>query len=198
MQLTSSSIQDHIPYYLSQEAKDNLVATLADFPRKINYYINKFQDEILQGDGWNSFVVFNYENGQKQPIKGILLSNSCDISPDNKRPIPPTYTFAPIVKLSAYTQQLSAAGVSEEQIQNKIIAIKEQTVTTLFYLPKDGNLDEDYVAILSEANSIPSQAFYERKDRQKIFTLSQVGFYLFVFKLSIHFCRFHEEVDRFN
>lgn len=196
-QITAESIHQQIPYYLSQAAKENLAKALQEFPRCIDYYIDRYQDEVLQGDGWNSFVVVNVENGERKPIKGILLTNSCDVAPENKRESPPTFTFAPIIKLSNYVQRLLAAGLSQQVIDDKVAAIKEQNITNLFYLPKGAHLDNDYVALLGDVHTVPLKVFQERQDRQKLFTLGQTGFYLFVLKLSVHFCRFHEEVDRF-
>ncbi len=194
--ITAAYIQDQIPYYLSQEAKDSLVKALEDFPSPIDYYINLFPEDVLQGDGWNSFVVVDYASGNRKSVRGILLTNSCDISPANPREFPPTFTFAPIIKLKGYQQKLLEAGIAQQQIDDKVIAIKEQKVTTLFYLPQGEKLDEDYIALLSDVHTIPKQVFEARVDRQKLFTLSQVGFYLFVLKLSVHFCRFHEEIAR--
>lgn len=195
-QINAETIRQQIPYYLSQSAKEHLVKSLQEFPRRIDYYIDRYKDEVLQGDGWNSFVVVNIENGERKPIKGILLTNSCDVASENKREFPPTFTFAPIIKLSNYVQKLSEADLDTQQIDDKIIAIKEQNITNLFYLPKGANLDDDYVALLGDIHTVPSRIFQEHSDRKKLFTLSQTGFYLFVLKLSVHFCRFHEEVNR--
>lgn len=195
-QITAESIQQQIPHYLSQAAKENLAKSLQEFPRRIDYYIDRYQNEVLQGDGWNSFVVVNIENGERKPIKGILLTNSCDVAPENKREFPPAFTFAPIIKLGNYVQRLLMAGLSQQVIDDKVAAIKEQNITNLFYLPKGAHLDNDYVALLGDVHTVPLKVFQERQDRQKLFTLSQTGFYLFVLKLSVHFCRFHEEVNR--
>jgi len=66
----------------------------------------------------------------------------------------------------------------------------------MFYLPAGISLDEDYVALLSEISSFPLSMFLEEEGRSRFVTLNMVGFYLFLFKLSIHFCRFHENVER--
>lgn len=196
--ITIESLQEQIPFYLSQEAKDNLVKALDEFPKSFNYYINLYPEEVLQGDGWNSFVVFDFGNGERKSVRGILLTNSCDMAPENKREFPPTFTFAPIIKLNNYLKKLEIAGLTKQQIDNKVIAIKEQRISTLFYLPKGAKLDDDYIALLGDVHTVPLQVFEAREDRQKLFTLSQAGFYFFVFKLSVHFCRFHEEVPRYS
>ena len=100
MQITSESIKDQIPYYLSQKAKEHLVKALDNFPRQIDYYISLYPNETLQGDGWNSVDVIRFEDGARKLIKGLLLSNSCDIAPENKRDLPTKLSFASMVKLN--------------------------------------------------------------------------------------------------
>ena len=196
MQVTTESIKEQIPYYLTQKAKDNLAKALDSFPRQIDYYIDQFENQILQGDGWTSITVFSFETGERRMVKAMLLSNSCDVAPDNKRIFPTKLTFAPIIKLNRYRELLNKAGLDEKQVLEKVAAIKEQKVTALFYLPKGAGLDEEYIALLDDLHTVPYQAFSIQSEKQKVFTLGQVGFYLFLLKLSVHFCRFHEEIHR--
>ncbi|MGZ5601252.1 MAG: hypothetical protein ACXWFX_11735, partial [Methylobacter sp.] len=63
---------------------------------------------------------------------------------------------------------------------------------------KGGYLESDHIVLLDDLHTLPVKLFCEKNDREKQFTLSQAGFYLFLFKLSIHFCRFHENVLRDN
>jgi hypothetical protein len=196
MQITSESIKDQIPYYLSQKAKENLAKALDNFPRQIDYYTNLYPEEALQGDGWTSVDVIRFEDGARKLIKALLLSNSCDIAPENKRDLPTRLSFASMVKLSRYQGLLIRAGLNEKQIDAKVQAIREQRITSLVYLPKGSALDEDYVALLDDIHTVPYKAFGARNEKKKLFTLSNVGFYLFVLKLSVHFCRLHEEVVR--
>lgn len=196
MGITVENIKDHIPYYLAQEAKEGLVKALRDFPEKMNYYTTTHPDELLQGDGWNSLDIINVETAERKSIKGIILSNSCDISTENIRDIPARIVFAPIIPLSNYENLLAQRGVDPNKVSSKISSIKKQQVTSLFYLPKGGYLESDHIAVLDDLHTLPVQRFCEKTDRRKQFTLSQVGFYLFLFKLSIHFCRFHENVFR--
>lgn len=196
MQITAESIKDQIPYYLSQNAKENLVKALDNFPRQVNYYTDKYPREALQGDAWTSVDVVRFEDGVRKQIRAVLLSNSCDIDPANKRELPPKLTFASMVRLNRYEKLLVNAGLEERQVTDKVNAIKEQRVTSLMYFPKGGALEDDYVALLDDVHTLPSQVFESKTDHTKLFTLSDVGFYLFVLKLSVHFCRLHEEVAR--
>ncbi|MGB4812911.1 MAG: hypothetical protein WBP13_10605 [Methylophilaceae bacterium] len=195
MQVTSDSIKEQIPYYLTQKAKENLAKALDNFPRGIEYYINRYEDEVLQGDGWASISIINFDTAEKRLIKGILLTNSCDIAVDNKREFPVKLTFAPIIKLGSYVALLTSK-IDKKKIEDKIVAIKEQKITSVFYLPKGAGLEEDYIALLDDLHTVPYSVFSSQENRKKIFTLGQVGFYLYLLKLSVHFCRFHEEIPR--
>ena len=188
--------QGSIPYYLSQKAKEHLAKALDQFPRQIDYYTNLYKEEFLQGDCWTSVDVLRFEDGAKKSIRALLLSNSCDAAPENKRDLPTKLSFASMVKLERYVDLLKNAGLDQKQIEAKVVAIKEQRVTSLVYFPKGAALEEDYVALLDDIHTVPSQAFIARNEKTKLFALSNVGFYLFVLKLSVHFCRLHEEVVR--
>jgi hypothetical protein len=104
--------------------------------------------------------------------------------------------FAPLVRLAAYKALLDCSGIGAERVAAKIDAIKAQRTTSIFYLPAGNILDEDYVVRLDEAQSMPVAAHTARSDRGKLFTLSNTGFYMLVFKLSVHFCRLQEKVSR--
>lgn len=195
MEISQNSIQDQIPYYLAQESKANLVEALNSFPN-VNYYIGLYKEAILQGDGWSKLEIIRFEDGTRKTIKGIILSNSCDIDPQNSRPMPPRLTFAPIIKLMAFVKTLEDNGLDRQQISSRLEAIREQKITTIFYLPKGQELDDEYIAILDDLHSLPFNVFENHPERSKLFTLSQIGFYLFILKLSVHFCRFHENIVR--
>lgn len=194
MEITQESIQNQIPSYLTREAKTNLIKALNDFP-KINYYTNINLNGYLQGDGWPAFEIISFETQEKKSVRGIILSNSCDIDSENKRDFPVKINFAPIIRLDNYLSKLKAASLDKEKIQNKENSIRKQLVSSLFYLPQGERLETDYVALLDDIHSIPLSHF-KQQTTQKLFTLSQVGFYLFLFKISVHFCRFQEGINR--
>jgi hypothetical protein len=193
--MAPDQIVDHIPTYLPLADQQKLLAQLRDFENQ-NYYTTKYVEDLLQGDGWSGFDVFNFSDGRRDLIKGIALSNSCDIDPANRRDVPTRIVFAPLVPVSNYVRLLQAATITAEQISNKIDAIRRQLITSLFYLPKGGNLDEDHIALLDDLHNIPLGAFDARKEKAKLFTLSQMGAYLLLLKISIHFCRFSEHLVR--
>ena len=184
----------HFPDYLTRPEKTRLAEALEQY-ENANYYTRMWPDDLLQGDGWSGLDIISVENGDRGRVKGITLSNSCDIDPTNRRDMPARITFAPLVTLRGFKDRLSEAGMAANQIDDKIAAIRKQYVTSLFYLPTGANLSEDHIALLDDLHTLPLRMF-QNADRPKLFTLSQAGFYLFVVKLSIHFCRFSEGISR--
>ncbi len=196
MEISLQSIQDYLPYYLTDEDKKAIAHALDTFPAGFQYYCSGYEHATLQGDGWYGFQVFNFFSGEKAGVYGIVLSNSCDISPENSRNTPIKITFAPLMRLASFKRALHAAGVADQVIESKMASIRRQENTELFYLPALGAEDEDFVAVLSDLHSMPHSVFADSTVMQKRFTLSMYGFYLFLMKLSIHFCRFQEKLDR--
>jgi len=194
--ITVDQIRDHIPKYLTAREQEELVEQLKNFENR-NYYTRRHPDSMLQGDGWSSIQIVRFEDGVRDKIKGILLSNSCDIDISNPRDLPPRVVFAPLIRLADYEEALKRrTTLKPHQIDAKIEAIRKQRVSSLFFLPRGAGLDADHMAILDDLHSIPLNSFREEIGRLKLFTLGQMGFYLFLLKLSIHFCRFQEGISR--
>lgn len=201
MTFDADSFRQQIPYYLTADPGQKVLVSelkaLIEGAEK-GYFIpagyNNFKAEMLQGDGWPGFQVFSFKSGKAHATRGIVLSNSCDLSKDNVRVVSPRVTFAPIVKLSKIVERFETHGLDNNKVASRLTEIKAQRVTNMFYLPADGLLAEDHIALLDDLHSMPVEAY--SRDAQKMFTLSMAGFYLFVFKLSVHFCRLHENVKR--
>lgn len=199
MTFDAEQLKSQIPYYLTAKPEqDELIRNLDALSRgaTAGYYIRAARepdaDSMLQGDGWRGLQLYSFDSGERRPIQGVVLSNSCDISKDNKRVVPPKIVFAPIVKLSAIEARFNDRGLQQDAISNRISSIKNQSVTSIFYLPAGGPFQEDRVVLLDDIHSMPVSA---HTAGEKLFTLSMAGFYLFAFKLSVHFCRLQENVD---
>lgn len=198
MKFGSISIEDQIPFYLSQEEKVGLAEVLKGWPRSIEYYIKRYEDEVLQGDAWTKLPIRNFATGELAHVDGIVLSNSCQIDVANDRHLPAKVTIAPLIDLEKYAALLESNGVSKDQISAKLLAIKEQRVHNIFFLPAGSDIQKDQIAMLDDVFSFPVKALDQsgKGANRKLATLGMVGFYLFVLKLSIHFCRLHENVER--
>jgi len=199
MAALKDDIRKHLPSYLTMPQKDALAKAFSTYPLlQTDYYISgKYRDEMLQGDCWRSLKIINFETQQKKNASGIILSNSCDIAPENNRDIPTNFVFSPVVKLSIYAERLEKSRIDRERIKARLDSIRRQEVTSAFYLPNvAGGLDDEYIAFLDTIHTMPTNALKIGTENIKRFTLSMVGFYMFLFKLSVHFCRMGENVLR--
>lgn len=202
MNFDVESLQHHIPSYLTALDQRALVKELNAISSggAASYVLSSHNDAFravtLQGDGWRGFQLYLFETGERRSVRGLVLSNSCDVDPVNLRDVPARIIFAPLVKLSAYKALLEKSGIDQRRITQKIGAIKAQKTTNIFFLPSGGALKEDCVVRFDEAHSMPLAAHADSADRKKLFTLSNTGFYMLVLKLSVHFCRLQEKVNR--
>jgi hypothetical protein len=195
-------IKIFLPKYLSEEDSKKLFDELKGFPTNIDerFYTTHLdnQDIIFQGDGLRDFTVINLPNEKfyKSPI--IVFSNTCDTDEKNSRVFPSNLVYAPIFSLKSYQNKILAEGLKDEKsIKNHIDDIKKQRITQILYLPQGAKLPEDCIVFLDRVNHCDNKSV-PREDisKQKIFVLSNYGFYLFLIKLSIHFTRIQEKVDR--
>lgn len=191
-----------LPRYLSSETSKTLFENLEQFtrnPEKIQSLMycppDYYSHEILQGDGINIYL-----GESKTPSPVMVLSNSCDVDINNRRYFDSFLLYSPIISLEKYKNKLiKSKQHSELQIRDHIADIKKQHITQIFYLPKGRNLSSEYLIFFDKTNNIRNQEISRDTLQQyKQFTLSQTGFYLFLFKISIHFTRMMEGIDRDN
>ncbi|MFA5597647.1 MAG: hypothetical protein WDA26_08785 [Pusillimonas sp.] len=195
-------IRIYLPKFLSAESERELFKGLKDFPENIDdrLYTTYLTDTkiIYQGDGLNNLLVVNLPMSEIKPAPSIILSNTCDIDLQNERNFPSQIVYAPIFSLEKYKQTLlKKSKKSNKQIIDHINAIKKQEITQVFYLPKlEGKLEESIV-FLDRVNNMPNNLIERDKiTSNRIFTLSDYGAYLFLLKLSIHFTRVQDKVER--
>jgi hypothetical protein len=127
---------------------------------------------------------------------GIVLSNTCDMAPENRRLYSSSIIYAPIMDLQKYVENLQINNIREDTINNHITDIRKQAVTSMLFLPSNSKMPDSIVfldRIMSVDNSYISR---EELNSKRLFSLSDYGFYLLLFKLSVHFSRIQEKVNR--
>ncbi len=202
MTFDADSLQQQIPYYLTAEDRRVLVEELKAISQggAASYFLSNFRDrfkeDTLQGDGWRGFQLFNFDTGKRRTVQGLVLSNSCDIDSDNQRDVPVRVIFAPLVKLADYEDVLRSSDIDNRKVDDKLASIRAQKISNMFFLPAEGPMTEDHVVRLDDVHSMPFSTHTSDKGREKLFTLSNTGFYMLVLKLSVHFCRLHENLNR--
>lgn len=191
-----------LPKYLSDSQVKSLFENLKNFPNNIeNKFYGSYHEKgiIFQGDILKGFTIANlkkkvfYEN-----IPVVILSNTCDIDVNNVRMFDSSICYSPILTLQSYAQMLLREKLKDEtSIQNHVENIKKQRITQIIYLPKGGKLPEDCIAFLDRINHIDSSEIDRGKlDESRLAVMSNYGFYIFLTKLSIHFTRIQEKIDR--
>jgi hypothetical protein len=194
----------YLPQYLSATSLDGMFEDIQKFVQtgsSEEVYTSglKDQDQIFQGDALNElpFITFPHDSAPFN-CKAIVLSNSCDINPENPRPFNSHLIYSPIWRLSAYIELLTKKGINEEKLINHIIDIKSQVVTQILYLPQhhDGP-NEDCIVFLDRiCHCDCAYIDHENIRDRRLFSFGNFGFYLFLLKISIHFTRIREKIDR--
>ena len=194
-------IKRYLPHYLSAESQKELFSELKSFPDNIDqriYTSSASIDTIFQGDGFTDLLMVNLPSPQIKSAPGIILSNTCDVNPSTKRFLSIRLIYAPIISYDKYKIMLLVnAKVKHSKIYDHLESIKKQYVSSIIYLPKGKKLKYDSIVLLDRLNNCPAEIISrEMVEKQRLFTLSNYGFYLFLIKISIHFTRVRESVDR--
>jgi hypothetical protein len=192
----------YLPKFLSAESDKELFNGLKDFPNNIDtrIYTNFLSDTdiIYQGDGINDMLFVNLPNPDIKPVPSMILSNTCDIELSNVRNFPSQVVYAPIFNLIKYQDVLyKNSERTKQQIDSHIQAVKNQEITQIFYLPKVENKIDDSIVFFDRVCNFPNKLISRVNLKEKrLFTLSDYGAYLFILKLSIHFTRIQDKVER--
>lgn len=204
--ISFDEIRKHLPQYLSSTSQNGLFKDLKEFPDNIDQrlFSPKLLDHdlIYQGDGIEGLTVSNFPSTETRDLPAIVFSNTCDVNPENKRFFSSRIVYSPMFKLDKYKHMLIEEFVDTsehtlEAINNHIEAIKKQLITQIMFLPKGCKLQDDSIVFLDRVNNYPlGEMSVEDVKRKKLFVLSNYGLYIFLIKLSIHFTRIQENVDR--
>ena len=200
--ISMDDIEYYLPKYLSVESQPKLFNELNDFPSNIDqrmYSVIPHGDNIIfQGDGLSDLLVINFPDKHIQAVPSMVLSNTCDIDIANKRMLEANIIYVPIIAIQKYRSLLLSVDVySETSIESHIESIRKQRITSIFYLPPSDNISTESMVFLDRINNY-SNTYLPREciSSRRLFSLSQYGHYLFLIKLSIHFTRIQEKIDR--
>ena len=131
-------IKKYLPQYLSVSSQENLFNELENFPGNIDqrFYSDLLtrQKIIYQGDGLVGMLVVNLPYNKAKTAPVMVLSNTCDIDPANKRISPTRMVYAPIFDLKKYKQALimdhvETGGYSLNSIESHIGDVKKQFIS---------------------------------------------------------------------
>lgn len=199
--ISLEEIRKYLPTFLSQGSETAFLDEIKHFIRNFesrSFYTQALWDQpfIFQGDGLEGLLIINLPDTTAKSGKGMILSNSCDINPSNEHLFDASLSYAPIFSLPAYLDALRKRFPDERVAQHER-DLRRQSMTQIFFLPRGGNLPNDAIVFLDRIISVTN----DKVDRthlakRRLFTLSDFGAWLLTLKLSIHFCRIRDKVDR--
>jgi hypothetical protein len=198
--LSPEDLRRFMPTFLSQGSEKAFLDEIGAFARSDErpFYSSALRETpiLFQGDGLSGLMIVRLPETTTKPGRALLLSNTCDVDPLNKRMYDASLTYAPILSLPRYLKALRAS-FSEERVINHEREIRQQLVTSIFFLPQGEDLDEDCLVFFDRAISASSEIVdREHVPGRRLFVLSDFGAWLLALKLSIHFCRIRDQVDR--
>ncbi len=202
-----------LPTYLTNEEKGRLNQALEQFKEErgkvwsqknsSHFYAQRKQNYFQQGD---LLCQIRYPSWNKQDkifdkvyINALVLSNTCDLDISNDRNITKEVVLAPITEYAQYIKKLAVRLGKTEVPISLDESIKAQTYSSLFYLPQTPINPIDYICHLDKAFWFPTEelhSYISDIEQTRIASLDYFGYYLFLVKLSYHFCRMPEEKQR--
>lgn len=195
------NIDLYLPKYLSSDSLKELYSGLKDFPDNIDtrlYTSGLDPNVIFQGDCLPNLPIVNLPDTSVKNATAVVLSNTCDIDQGNKRFFfKSQILYAPIINLKKYKEGLVSSGLDKDKVDAHIGSLKKQEITQIFYFPKFNDELEDPLLFFDRIYNV-SNDFVDREVVNRIFSLSDYGIYLFLFKLSLHFTRIQDKVERGN
>jgi len=160
--------------YTKKQAKESMIQFETE-GRMLKYTMPSPLEHLAQGDIFGEEIPFIKQNNEGElsafKTKAILLSNTCDSERDD------LLIFAALIPLS------SLSGKSLE-------TIKQNKLYRYLYIPD--SIISDYVIDFSLLNSFSRELFnkkLEEKAFNKVLSLNDLGYYMFLCKLTIHLMR---------
>ena len=208
MAFSLDELEKLLPAELTLQKKGRLRDGLAQFSDPDNsqdksytdFYLQTAHDYFLQGDLIREirFPSFNAESGRYEKLyyDALILSNTCDIYESNKRIIEKKIVLAKMITVEVFNESMKEVGIENPDV---ILAnVKNQKHSNIMYLPPSRH-NLDYLVYLDDLSVVEKEEINALKadmTNNRIESLDYFGHFLFIFKLSYHFCRLPEETDR--
>ena len=201
--------QEILKYVKSQERYAGEISSYWESMKKLPLYdYSKFYTTypdyaniITQGDVIGSLSTIKLPDPTVYPATGIILSNTCDIAPENKRKFSSRIIYAPLLVLEAYIDLLKSAEdeqgnkeYSDKQIGSHIDDLRNQKVSQVFYLPKDELLSKEALIFFDTLCSTTNESV-KRDDlsEKRLLSLSAYGWHIFLEKLAHFFTKMSDD-----
>lgn len=198
-------IRRYLPSYLAPDEEEKLFSELKGFPSNVDDRLyapqNVSDSHIRQGDGLDDMPLVSLPDDTVKEKPVLIVSNTCDVSPENERATTPRILYCPIVDFELFSYYIKESGIydNEGAAEDYLQHVRQQKVSSIFYLPPSPERElEESLALMGRINNCSVEVAYENQSvsKDRIFSLGLYGFYLLVLKISIHFSRFNEGIHR--
>jgi hypothetical protein len=203
-------IEHLFPDYLTATEKGRLLQALEQFKDAYtkgkwngknysHFYTSSADNYFLQGDLIREirYPDWNREGNvfERTYTDALILSNTCDLDLNNVRKEHKQVVLAPIIEMDQYMEEIT----DEQELERMKKSVKSQTISNILYLPPNLVGGKDYICHLDKAFWFPTEelnSYLPEIAQNRIASLDYFGYYLFLVKLSYHFCRLPEEKQR--
>lgn len=203
-------IEHLFPDYLTATEKGRLLNALEQFKdastkgkwnNKLytHFYSPSSYKYFLQGDLIREIRYPDWNNQSKffdrTFTDALILSNTCDLDLSNLRKAHKQVVMAPLLEMNQYLDEIS----KEQGLDDMVNGIKTQTTSNILHLPPNPTNGKEYICHLDKAFWFPTEelnSYLPDIEQTRIASLDYFGYYLFLVKLSYHFCRLPEEKQR--
>ena len=211
MSFDEISLERFVPDFLQSNTRDRIKTGLKDFfhsesnEREKNYtgfYAMGAPSYLMQSDVFASVKAIDWDYSTDNYVNcyfhSMLLSNTCDLSVENIRNTNiKQAVFAPMIPVEEVLKDMRQE-LKEEQTKSFYQALRRQEHSNLFYIPPNHVNGKDYIVFLDKTFWQPVTALKnitENVKTERVLSLSNWAFYLFLLKLSYHLCRQPEGPD---
>lgn len=166
------------------------------------FYSSSIPQTTYQGDIVDKFEVVYHEVADERleirnlmDVPFMLLSHTCDMDFEGKTR-EKFVSVAPVFSFKEFAE-IKPAEYSEKGWQDFLNDLKANRITDMLYIPRKSPLD-DSVIFLDRIFSVGLKLLKKRLEKsqaKRVLSLSQIGFYFFLIKLTYHFARYEDRQE---
>jgi hypothetical protein len=178
---------------ISPETSTKLHQLIRNKDRYLNWlFATSLLEHLSQGDVLDEvpfFVLKDEGKAQKHKLPVMILNNTCDLQQDNGAPRSKYTSIVPLLPCNKYLEPFKHKPNYERDL-------KENVITSKFYIAAPPGYNIDYVVDLSLICSIDTKFLYQAVQGgtlKKVASLSENGYYYFLAKLTLHLMRSESE-----
>jgi hypothetical protein len=194
-------------HFIDDHFKEQCKQYFKQIPRGLGnwFYSLSIPPAAYQGDIVDKFELVYYEVVENRlevrsfkDVPCMLLSHTCDLDLENKTR-EKYVSVAPVLSFEEFAN-FKTSEYSDKGWKDFLDSVKANGITDILYIPGKSPLD-DSVILLDRISSVDPKLLkikIENSDTKRVLSLSQIGFYFFLIKLTYHFARYEdrEEIQR--